>query len=218
MIDLACGNGGHLLRFSQRGISARGNDISSAMLIQAKDKLGRAGYGEVPLTNFPMQTIPSEKIGGPSFELATAFYTALGYLWEPSDLNLLVRNLKRILNPGGFLFADLWNGHKMAEHFSPHRVITRESETHYLVRESNVIAAREHNALKVEFIFRVTNKLNNTKHEFIENHMLRYHTVAEWKSILLGSGFELVESGPFFDAATVTHEASNFFIFAKLVE
>lgn len=217
VIDLACGTGRHLVKFAQLGLQIHGNDISSGMISRTENRLLDAGVKTYNLTNSPMQSVVARSDdSGEGFELATAFYTALGYLVEPSELDNFFRHMTTVLIPGGYLFCDLWNGHKMAREFSPSRTRQAENATTKVTRVSSVTHVPAQNSLNVSFKFEVQNKTNSTIEYFEETHLVRYHTVPEIENILKAHGFELVSIGPFFDDAKLAEDAWNFYFLARL--
>jgi ubiquinone/menaquinone biosynthesis C-methylase UbiE len=212
VLDLACGTGVHLVEFAQRGLSVHGNDLSSGMLERSERRLMASGVVNYHLTLGPMQDVPAEQ---GSVELAAAFYTALGYLVDPVQLHRFFRHLHSILKPGGCFFADLWNMHKMAVHYSPSRNRSAENENLSVHRTSSVSNVAARNALEVQFNFDVDDKRSHARDSFSETHLVRYHTVSEMENLLLAHGFSLLKSGPLFDEATRTEDAWNFFVFAQ---
>lgn len=215
IVDLACGTGKHLLEFANRGLTVHGNDISAGMLAETQRRLDAARAKRFSLSRSPMQTLTLKSPAPEHVELATAFYTAMGYLVAPEDLDALMRNLRNILKPGGFFFADLWNGHKMASQFSPHREKTAENESIQVRRTSNVSSEPGQNALRVRFSFDLLTKATGVREAFSEEHCVRYHTVPEVENILMAHGFSLLEHGPYFDDATTTELSWNFYVLAQ---
>jgi len=215
VVDLACGTGKHLLEFANRGITVHGNDISAGMLAETQRRLDAAKTKSFSLSKSPMQSLTVKSPAPEQFDLATAFYTAMGYLVAPQDLDALMRNLQNLLKPGGFFFADLWNGHKMTTQFSPHREKTAENEFIQVLRRSDVSSEAKQNALRVKFSFDLLTKKTGVRETFNEEHCVRYHTVPEVENILLAHGFSLLEHGPYFDEATTTETSWNFYVLAR---
>ena len=214
VLDVACGTGKHLVEFAQRGIAVHGNDLSEGMLACSKRRLHDKGIRDFHLTHGPMQDV---KPLHASVDLVTAFYTALGYLAEPAELERFFRNLQTLLKPGACFFADLWNMHKMATQFSPSRTKTAENEQLLVRRESSVTHVANKNALKVDFKFDIEEKARGAKESFTESHLVRYHSVPEMDNLFRAYGFRLVKSGPYFDEAKRSEDSWNFFVLAQRV-
>lgn len=217
MLDLACGTGKHIALFSQRGLYVHGNDLSEGMIGCAEKRLREIGAQRYRLTTSPMQVVRASAHDGDGFDLVTAFYTAMGYVVEPGELDKLLVRIQNLVKPGGCFFADLWNGHKMASGFSAHREKTAEDDRITVHRESSVRHLPARNALDVHFSFRLSDKQGRELENFEESHQVRYHTPFEVENLLLAHGFEEIRSGPFFDDARATEDAWNFFVFSRRV-
>ena len=219
-IDLACGTGKHLVEFAKKEIFVHGNDLSQEMLDCAAIRLKQLGTERYFLNQSPMQSckVSPKNAGANRFDLATAFYTTVGYLTDPQDLDLFFKNLRtNVLKPGGCLFADLWSGHKMATGFSPYREKHVENE-HWTVRRiSKVKHLASQNTLHVHYDFEIQSKHTAEITKFSEDHHVRYHTEAEIVSLCQAYGLKILDMGPFFDEANQIHDAWNFYLFAQLV-
>lgn len=214
-IDLACGTGWHVAEFCDRGIFTQGNDLSEGMIARARTRLSARGVVNHALTVGPMERVESRCPEPTGFALATAFYTALGYLVEPASWDAFLKNLGRLLQPGGLLFADLWSGHKMSRDFSPQRTRLFEDEEFSVRRISDVTHLPGKNALNVRFNFEIARKQSGEIDRFSEEHLIRYYTEAELRTIFNAYGFRLVGAGPFFDQATRVEDSWNFWILAQ---
>jgi cyclopropane fatty-acyl-phospholipid synthase-like methyltransferase len=214
LIDLACGTGRHLEEFRRRGVMVHGNDLSENMLKCAQQRLVKAGFEDCSMSAHPMQNLTRDLLKQ-EFDCATAFYTALGYLVQPAELQKFFLNLKTYLPVGATLFADFWSGQKMGREFSPSREKQAESTKWSVRRISHVTHRADCNALQVQFDFSVKNKEKGTESDFNETHLVRYHTLPEVENILAAHGFELTSAGPIFDSAAKIEEAWNFYISAR---
>ena len=217
VMDLACGTGKHLGAFLEFGAFVQGNDLSSGMVKRTEALLASADKEKYRTTVGPMQTVENLSPDG-TFDLVVAYYTALGYLVEPDQLDLLLNRLSSILKPGALFFADLWSGYKMAHDFSPSRTKEAETDHHVVKRVSQVEPDPTHNALKVAFDFTVTDKRSGSVEKFNETHWVRYHTPAEIKSLLLPYGFKVLDVGPFLEEGATLNQAWNFYFIAQFQE
>ena len=215
VIDFACGTGPHLIEFQKRGLEIHGNDLSQGMLDRAKVQLESSGVNAYTLSHSPMQNLSLGK--GIKFDLGVCFYTGLGYLVEPEELQQFFCNLRSIIRPGGYFFCDLWNGQRMAKDFSPYREKTVESAQMRLKRTSTIVPFSAQNALKVHFDFELTVLENGAKTDFCEEHIVRYHTLPEMENICIANGFRMVSAGPFFDESCAVENAWNFYLLAQFI-
>ncbi len=219
ILEVACGTGRHLLEFCKEGLFVVGNDLSPAMIEHAGKRLVDVSPSSYRLLVGEMQSISTDGLVEPfrSPDLAIAFYTAMGYLVEDVDLHRFWSNLRKQLKPGAYFFGDLWSGHKMSKDFSPERVREEEDEKLKVMRRSSIKHHPKKNALAVHFDFQVTDKISDRHIEVQEQHIVRYHTEAEIRSLCMAYGFELVALGPFFDTAESVEEAWNFYFLARKI-
>jgi len=214
-IDLACGTGWHVAELCERDIFTQGNDLSEAMIARARSRLLARQVVNHTLTVGPMERVESRCPDPAGFALATAFYTALGYLVEPASWDTFLKNLRRVLRPGGLLFADVWSGHKMSRDFAPHRTRLFEDEDFRVQRISDVTHHPAKNALNVRFNFEITRKQDGRIDRFSEDHLIRYYTEAELRTLFNAYGFRLAAVGPFLEKATRVEDAWNLWILAE---
>ena len=215
VIDLACGTGRHLALFAAHGLRVHGNDLSPGMSSRAEQRLRESGASGWSLSTAPMQSVQVRAEAEAGFDLATAYYTAMGYLVQPGELDRFLRNVWSLLKPGGCFFADLWNGARMAQEFSPRRERRAHNEALQIHRVSTVTAQPALNALSVNFSFKVAHVKSGATEHFEETHQVRYHTAVEVENLLLAHGFDAVATAPFFDEASHTESAWNFYVIGQ---
>lgn len=215
VIDLACGTGRHLAEMSRRGLYVHGNDISPSMIALAARRLRAADPTRFRLTTEPMQTVMARPPNGEGFDLATIYYTAMGYVVSPEELHRLFCNLGRLVAPGGLLYADVWSAQKMVREFSPRRERCAENAKWMVRRMSDVTHVPEANALRVAFGIGVTNKETGETRQFDESHLVRYYSVPEVTNLLLAHGFRPLVMRPFFEQAERIEDAWNFYFIAR---
>jgi len=214
-IDLACGTGRHAFEMSRHVSYVHANDIAPTMVERAARRFQAVDPARYRLTTEPMQTLTASPLGGGGFDLATIYYTAMGYLVDPAELHKLFRNLQRLVVPGGLLYADVWSGQKMVRDFAPRRERFAEDDRLAVQRVSKVTHVREANALEVAFDFVVTDKRTGERRQFDETHLVRYYSVPELKNLLLAYGFRPLVMRPFLEAADRIEDAWNFYFVAQ---
>lgn len=218
LIDLACGSGMHAIEFVKKGLYVHANDLSAQMAEKALSRLGNSGQSEYSVSVSPMQKLPASETKHTKFDVASALYTALGYLVSPDDLNNFLNNLKTHLAPKGLFFADVWNGYKMATGFSPSRERAYKHNETSITRISHNTHRPEINSLEVAFDFQVKNTKTLESNYFKEKHLVRYFTGIELETLFKAHGFKILEMGPFFDEEKTEffYNAWNFYIIAQL--
>lgn len=107
VLDVGCGAGRHLRALRARGLSACGIDLSRVLLRDARRVARDDGrVVESPVARADMRRLP---FGDARFDLVTCFFTTFGYFdSHAEDLDEL-RELRRVVRPGGLLFLDLAN-------------------------------------------------------------------------------------------------------------
>jgi SAM-dependent methyltransferase len=112
-LDLACGAGRHVERLRADGYRAFGLDLSSELLGVARRESGLA------VVRGDMRELP---VATGSVALVTSFFTSFGYFPEASEDERVLREVRRVLHPGGVYALDFLN----AEHVR--RTLRRRDE------------------------------------------------------------------------------------------
>jgi SAM-dependent methyltransferase len=215
-IDMASGTGQHAKALVDKGLFVHANDLSASMIEAARERFSSIDTKKYFLSVSPMQNVEMSSVaktkGG--YDLATAFYTTVGYLVDPNDLHTFFLNLRKILKPGGLFFADFWNGQKMSTQYSPSRERIAENDHIKVLRKSVNKHLPTANALEVTFDFDLTYKASGQREQFSEKHLVRYHFVPEIVSLLKAYDFKIMLTAPFFEDAPSAVEAWNFCVLA----
>ncbi len=114
ILDIACGAGRHAIAFSGMGCDVTANDLSSFLLGTARSEAGSKGL-DISFTNSDMRTIRLDR----KFDLVAQLFSSFGYFeTEEEDLAVL-RNVRSMLDPGGWYVLDLVNPSWLEAHFVP---------------------------------------------------------------------------------------------------
>ncbi len=100
VLDVGCANGLHLLAVAGHCRRVVGIDIHDAMLAVARDRLARAGVGNVALA---AQSASALAFAGQSFDLVYSFSTLL----LVPDIRGALGEIARVLRPGGLAILDI---------------------------------------------------------------------------------------------------------------
>ena len=101
VLDVACGAGRHLRSLRDSGIRAVGLDLSAPLLGAAR-RYGR----DDSLVRGDMRALPF-RTG--SFDGLTSFFTSFGYFEDSADDRKVLREMHRVLRPGGTFMLDYLN-------------------------------------------------------------------------------------------------------------
>jgi SAM-dependent methyltransferase len=104
LLDLACGNGRHLVDLRQEGYQAIGCDLSYVLL-----RHGRAQNGAMPMVRADMRSLP---FCSSTFHGLVNFFTSFGYFENEDDNSLVVREMCRVLRKGSPFLFDFMNVHR----------------------------------------------------------------------------------------------------------
>ena len=105
LLDLCCGWGRHALPLARMGYSVVGLDGCSYFLERIEPLSSRA-KGNLWLVRGDMRSLPFE---GRTFAAVFQMYTSFGYGRDPRDDLRVLREVRRVLRPGGVYLLDLIN-------------------------------------------------------------------------------------------------------------
>lgn len=135
VLDLGCGQGRHLAAFRERGLDSTGLDLSRALLRRARETTG----GRVPLVEADMRAVP---MADGSFDAVTSFFTSFGYFATRSEDRRVLREVRRVLRPGGGYLLDFLNADRVRAELVPEEETTVEGKTvvqRRAIREGHVV-------------------------------------------------------------------------------
>ncbi|HET6231183.1 MAG TPA: class I SAM-dependent methyltransferase [Longimicrobiaceae bacterium] len=109
VLDLACGAGRHLAYLRDAGLNAFGLDLSAPLLRRARQR-------GLPVVRGDMRELP---FATGSLGLVTSFFTSFGYFPDPADDVHVLREVHRVLRPGGAFAVDYLNADAVREDLRP---------------------------------------------------------------------------------------------------
>lgn len=128
VLDLGCGDGRHLELMVRLGHAAIGLDLSAELLHSARSRMG--GATSSWLVRGDMRRLPFPKA---SFSAVLSLFTAFGYFGPPADNQEPVREVARVLAPGGHWFLDYFDGDQVRAELVGEESRVRERELGPLV-------------------------------------------------------------------------------------
>lgn len=100
-LDLACGAGRHLRLLTRAGGPAVGLDLSAPLLRRAREAAPSALLVRADMRNLPFA---DAAFGG-----TASFFTSFGYFDAPEEDRRVLREVRRVLRPGGVYLLDFLN-------------------------------------------------------------------------------------------------------------
>ena len=138
VLDLCCGNGRHMVHVLGRTPFVTGLDYSADLLALARAQIGTEGC----LVRADMRKIPLAA----SFDVVVNFFTSFGYFPSQEENAVVVREVARVLKPGGRVFIDYLNPAYVEHALVPESVRTQGE---YTIEERRWIDAGERRVNKV---------------------------------------------------------------------
>ncbi|QJC52980.1 class I SAM-dependent methyltransferase [Paenibacillus albicereus] len=111
--DIGCGMGRHSLALSRLGYEVSGLDLSSALLQEARSQPGSEA---VRWYEGDMRRMP---FADAAFDAAVNLFTSFGYFEEDREHLQVLRELRRILKPGGRFVIDFLNAEQVRRSLLP---------------------------------------------------------------------------------------------------
>lgn len=111
VLDLACGNGRHMVHLLRHSARVMGLDYSADLLRLARAHVG----GKACLIRGDMRALPFRG----SLDAICNFFTSFGYFSDPAENAAAAREIARALRPGGRFFIDHVNEEHLAATLAP---------------------------------------------------------------------------------------------------
>jgi len=132
VLDVGCGMGRHALALADMGYRVTGVDLSETLLRHAA---ARDADGQVTWLQGDMRKLP---LPDGSFAATVNFFTSFGYFATEEENTQVLRELRRVLKPGGKFLIDFLNPVHVADHLVPYSE-RMDEETGWTIQESREI-------------------------------------------------------------------------------
>lgn len=132
LLDCPCGHGRHSVEFATRGLTVIGLDLNEYLLHQAIANGNQEGVSAQWL-QADMRMIP---LGSSKVDCVVNLFSSFGYFERLEDNSLVLAEMARVLQPGGYLVLDVINRHILITNFRStdcyetvggHRITSRKS-------------------------------------------------------------------------------------------
>ncbi len=114
ILDLCCGHGRHAIELAARGYEVCGQDLSAVFLAKAEADAQARG-AQMELRRGDMRRIEHE----PPFDAVLNLFTAFGYFDDDAQEMRVLREVHRVLRPGGVFVLDVVNRDAIMRKFLP---------------------------------------------------------------------------------------------------
>lgn len=196
VLDLCCGMGRHSLALAEAGYEVTGVDLSETLLREAR---AQAGARAVTWVQSDMRSLPLP--GG--FDAVVNLFTSFGYFEEDEEQVKVLREIYRMLKPGGRFIIDFLNPAYVIRHLVPHS--TREDGDN-LIDESRRI---EDGYVKKDII--LTSRGNDTPRKYHER--VKLYPLETFRRLIAAAGLLLENVHGNYDEGEYDEEHSKRMIF-----
>ena len=132
LLDVGCGMGRHALALHALGYRVSGVDLSEALLREARDQDQEQS---VTWVQGDMRQLPFEDA---SFDATVNLFTSFGYFDSEKDNEAVLRQLRRVLRPGGKFLIDYLNPVQVRRTLVPHSERVDEQTGWRIIEERQV--------------------------------------------------------------------------------
>ncbi len=139
ILDLACGQGRHLLELARRGfVNLHGLDRSRYLIQRAKSRSRKEGLS----VSFKEGDVRKLPFPNDSFDVVTILGNSFGYFESAEEDMTILTEIFRVLKPEGKLLLDIADGTYLREHFVP-RSWEWIDKKHFVCRERSLASDNE---------------------------------------------------------------------------
>ncbi|MWC28689.1 class I SAM-dependent methyltransferase [Paenibacillus sp. MMS18-CY102] len=134
LLDVGCGMGRHALALEELGYKVSGMDLSEPLLAEARrhDEEQRVRWFQGDMRKLPF--------ADGSFDATVNLFTSFGYFEEEDENMQVLRELRRVIRPGGRFVIDFLNATHVARTLVPLSE-RMDEETGWTIREERRIEA-----------------------------------------------------------------------------
>ncbi|CAM4054864.1 class I SAM-dependent methyltransferase [Saccharibacillus endophyticus] len=179
VLDLCCGMGRHSLSLAEKGYEVTGMDLSDVLLDEAKKTDGSENVNWV---QGDMRELP---LADEEFGAVVNLFTSFGYFKEDAEHVRVLKEIRRVLRPGGRFIVDFMNPPHVKRHLKPY---SEREEDGLKIEERRTI---EDGFVKKHITIIPQNGDGGEKREYDER--VKLYTLERFTDMLAEAGLELEE-------------------------
>lgn len=200
VLDLACGDGRHLLALTRRGLWACGIDLSETLLQRARHRLLRSARAPA-LVRADMRRLPLRR----GFDVILSLFTSFGYFETEAEESRVLAAARATLRPGGALVLDVLNRPYMVSHL----VSLDRSERGAL----ELIQRRHYDPEHRRVVKEITIREQERERRYVES--VRAYDRDEITALLRREGFEVRSAYGEFDGRPLRDDSPRLLLVAR---
>jgi len=200
ILDLCCGQGRHAVPLTRAGYRVTGLDRSDYLLEQAQEAASRAKV-DVQWVRGDMRWLPWQG----QFDACVNLFTAFGYFEDDSENEEVLRQVCRVLKPGGMLFLDVSNRDHYLLHLWPNG----------WRRHGRAVILEETNFDPITCRFTMTFTWADGARWESLTHSVRHYTAPELAGMLKRAGLEPIDYYGDFDGQSFDLYSKRLIIIAR---
>ncbi len=206
ILDLCCGQGRHSIPLAVLGYRMTGLDINPLLLARAA-ALDRDVQAGVRWVRSDMRALPFPAGRIVGFDAVVNLFTAFGYLENEVEDRRVLREVSRVLAPGGLFLLDTVNREALVRRFLPAEVERHEDGLLVLQeQELDLISSRMN--VRITLI-----ETDGRRKEYRQS--IRIYTLTELLSMLAGAGLRVEACYGDLDGSLLTLESRRQIVLAR---
>lgn len=192
VLDLCCGMGRHSLALAEAGFKLTGVDLSEPLLREAR---AQAGSEQVTWIRSDMRQLPLD--GG--FDAVVNLFTSFGYFEDDGEQVKVLREIRRMLKPGGKFIIDFLNPAYVIRHLVPHS--SREDGDNLIDEKRRI----EDGYVKKDIV--LTSKADGTPRMY--NERVKLYPLEKFREMIAEAGLQLDSVHGSYDEGVYDAETSK---------
>ncbi|MED1563350.1 methyltransferase [Alkalihalobacillus alcalophilus ATCC 27647 = CGMCC 1.3604] len=206
ILDVGCGTGELLIRFLKAGAVATGVDLSTEMLMVAKEKAEKMNLNPL-LIEQDMSTM--DKLG--EYHVVTVFCDSLNYLQEEEEVKKTFASIYRQLKADGLFLFDVHSPYKVNHVYLQQTFADAGEDISYIW---NSFSGEVQNSVEHELTFFVLTE-DGKYDRFEELHKQRTYDWQTYQKWLVQTGFVVEQITADFDESAPTDKSERIFFKAR---